>query len=378
MNKKVTIVASTSIEPFIVQRISEMGQAEFRAVPATAVEGYEGLFKHSYESRDSKSKLEESLQTVKRKLPEKAEQSSSLDDKILRSFAYNSEKTIKELAESLAEFSKKLDTARAPYDKVRRLSANDLETQKTEFDSKKHELSQQALITRAKAKSLQALNPDELKKCITAGVVSQINLGELEEHLKSSGVDYKAEPLSEEEVLVFIFGSNDILKRVNNLFTVYDVNEIYEVFASGELLLVLNEDMHAKTLESYTKKIEELNKSIQELEEKNKAAVKVIETKYGSDLSMYESEFLEQVSLMLEDYGSKIATSEYIVDYLETYSDLPVMRNPVFSILQVWFDDSEKAKLETILKELQGKDTDLLYKIEEISAKELKEASKKD
>jgi len=355
-----------------------MGQADFHAVPATAVEGYEGLFKHIYDSGESKSKLEESIQTVKRRLSEKAELPSSLDDKVLRSFAYNSEKTIKELIESLAEFSKKLDIARAPYDKVRRLSANELETQKSEFDSKKHELSQQALITRAKAKSLQALNPDELKKCITAGVVSQVNLGELEEHLKSSEVNYRAEPLSEDEVLVFIFGSDDVLKRVNNLFTVYDVNEIYEVFASGELLLVLNEDMHTKTLASYTEKIDELNKSIQELEENNKAAIKAIETKYGSNLSTYESEYLEQVTSMLEDYGSKITTSEYIVDYLENYSDLPIMRNPVFSILQVWFDDSETTKLEFILKELQGKDTDLLYKIEEISAKELKEASKKN
>jgi len=43
-----------------------MGQADFHAVPATAVEGYEGLFKHIYDSGESKSKLEESIQTVKR------------------------------------------------------------------------------------------------------------------------------------------------------------------------------------------------------------------------------------------------------------------------------------------------------------------------
>jgi hypothetical protein len=63
---------------------------------------------------------------------------------------------------------------------------------------------------------------------------------------------------------------------------------------------------------------------------------------------------------------------------LDKYPNLPILRNPVFSVMQVWFDDAEKTMLESILKELQGKDTDLLYKIEDISAKELKEASKKN
>ena len=376
--KKVTIVASTSIEPFIVEQISKMGQTEFHAISPITVEGYEGLFTHSYELDHSKSQLQEIIQKIKRKLPKKTVLSSALDDKVLRSFAHNSEKTIDELIESLSEFSTKLDTARVQYDKIRRLIANESETQNIEFNNKKNELSQQLLITRAKAKSLQALNPDELKKCITAGVVSQGNLGELEEHLKSSGIEYKAESLSEYDVLVFIFGSDDILRLVNNLFTVYDVNEIYEVFASGELLIVLNENIHAKTLGSYSKKIAELNKSIQELEQNNNATIKGIESKYDSELSMYESEYIEQVSLLLEDYGSKIVTSEYIVDYLENYSDLPIIRTSVVSIMQVWFEDSEKTKLETILKAMQGKDTDLLYKIEDISSKELKEASKKN
>ena len=150
------------------------------------------------------------------------------------------------------------------------------------------------------------------------------------------------------------------------------------MFASGELLLVLNEDMLTKALKSYTEKIEELGKSSKELEESNHAAIKSIEDKYGSDLSMYESEYLEQVSSMLEEYGSILYTSEYIVDYLDKYPNLPILRNPVFSVMQVWFDDAEKTMLESILKELQGKDTDLLYKIEDISAKELKEASKKN
>ncbi len=375
--KKVTIVASTEIEPFIVQRIGETGKAEFQPVPSSAVEGYEGLFEHSYDYDELKTRLAELLKIVERKIPEKVKKGCELDEKILKSFAYNPKIAMEELIEPLTEFTNQLDVAKKPYDRVRLMSASELKSQKEDYESKKQALTQKLLINNAKIKLLQTLDPNELKRCLTAGLVSDENLSDLEGYLESSGISFKSVALNEKEIFVFIFGSEEDLKRVNNLFTIYDVIDVYEVFTSGELLLVLDEAALSKTLKSYSDNIDELNQELNKLEEENQKAVDSVNKKYGSDLKKLETEYHQHVSQLLENRCSTLKTADFIIDYLDKYADLPVLRNPVISILQAWFDDSDKDEIEPILKELQGKDTKLLYKIESVSTKELKEAQRR-
>jgi vacuolar-type H+-ATPase subunit I/STV1 len=375
--KKVTIAASTEIEPFIVQRIGETGKAEFQPVPTSAVEGYEGLFEHSYDYDESKIRLAELLKIVERKIPEEVKRSCELDEKILKNFAYNPKLAIEELIEPITGFENLLEAARKPYDRVRLMSASELKSQKESYESKKKALTQELLVNSAKTKLLQTLDPDELKRCLTAGLVSEDNLGDLEGYLESSGIDYKSEALNEKEVFVFVFGSEENLTRVNNLFTIYDVADVYEVFTSGELLLVLDEEARSKTLKEYSDKIDELSKKMEKVEEENQKAIDIVNKKYGSDLKKLETEYHQNVSELLETSCSVLKTAGFIIDYMNKYADYPVLRNPVISILQAWFDDADTDKIEPILKELQGKDMNLLYKIESVSNKEIKEAQRR-
>ena len=375
--KKVTIVASTEIEPFIVKQIGETGKAEFQPVPSSAVEGYEGLFEHSYKYDESKTRLAELLKNVEKKIPEEVERSCELDEKILKNFAYNPKTAIEELVKPITDFGEQIESAKKLYDRVRLMSASELKSQNEDYDYKKKALAQELLVNNAKVKLLQTLDPDELKKCLTAGLASDEDLGELEEYLKSSGIEYKAVELNEKEIFVFVFGSDKDLKRVNNLFTIYDVADVYEVFSTGELLLVLDDEARSKALSVYSDKIAELNKKLENVEADNQKAVDVVNTKYGADLKKLETEYHQKVSELLESRCSMLETACFIIDYLDKYADYPVLRNPVFSILQAWYDDSDQGQIEPILKQLQGKDTKLLYSIESVSNKELKDAQRR-
>lgn len=375
--KNVLIVASTELEPVLVHRLSETGKVQFRKVPSSVVSGYEGLFKHTYDYGALKDGLKQKVQWIMKKISEEMDQNIEPDDSILRKFAFNPEKTLENTISYLDDLTAQFNKIKEPYDKVVRRRDRELENDKYQFETQQKKLKHQIMLLRAKTKSLQALNPSQLKKCITAGIVTNENREALEGYLQSNEIKYKAETLTENEVILFILDSPEKMKKVTNLFTVYEVEDIYEVFESGELLLVLDEEKMKSAIDSYYNTIAEQENKLEKLELNYEKMVESVNSKYANELKPVEKKYDEEYNKLLRQNQNKIKAADFIVQYLEKYSDIPVQRNPVVSILYAWFEDAALSEVSSILEELKGKD-DLIYKVADVSGKELKEAKKEN
>lgn len=375
--KNVMIVASTELEPVLVHRLSETGKVQFREVPSSVVSGYEGLFKHTYDYDALKDGLKQKVQWIMKKISEEMDQDIEPDDSILRKFAFNPEKTLENTISYLDDLTAQFNKIKEPYDKVVRRRDRELEDDKYQFETQQKKLKHQIMLLRAKTKSLQALNPSQLKQCFTAGIVTNENREVLEGYLQSNEIKYKADTLTENQVILFILDSPDKMKKVTNLFTVYEVEDIYEVFESGELLLVLDEEKMKSAIDSYYNTIAEQENKLEKLELNYEKTVESVNSKYADELKPVEKKYDEEYIKLLRQNQNKIKAADFIVQYLEKYSDIPVQRNPVVSILYAWFEDAALSEVSSILEELKGKD-DLIYKIADVSGKELKEAKKEN
>jgi len=371
--KKVMIVASTELEPFLVKRLSETGKFQFHEVPPKLVEGYEGLFKPTYNYEDLPA-LNARIKDILKLVSDELNPDSPLDKNTLREFAFNPEEALKETIAALDDLSTQLAKVKEPYDKALRGLNRKLAEIDEQYQSEREKISRQILLNRAKKKLLEALDPSQLKECLTAGVVKKENKLPLEALLDSEEISYKVEQLTETEYLVFIFGPEDLLERVNNTFIVYDVEDIYEVFA-GELLLVLDEARLRSVIEEYSNRVIELEKKLSALEEKHIQTVKETKSRYASDIESIEKKFKAEFSRIIQENQGRINAALFIAEYLEKYSNVPVLRNPVVSILYGWVDDKDLPAIRDILDELR-EENELIYKIENVSPAELKESKK--
>ena len=101
----------------------------------------------------------------------------------------------------------------------------------------KHEESEKLLIeTKARLESLRALEPDELKSCLTVGLVDLEIQKRLEEYLQRfEDINYKSIEISQGKGFIFVFGPEQRREWVETIFLIFEVEYIYEVLNTRDI-----------------------------------------------------------------------------------------------------------------------------------------------
>ena len=204
------------------------------------------------------------------------------------------------------------------FEELKKKIKKELEEAEKELEEAKASL----VATRGRLVCLRALEPDELKRCLVAGVVQYTLLPRIEEHLKRLGdITYRTIDISPDEGFLFVFGPEERRRWVETIFLVFDVKDIFDVLGVKDVLLVLDLEKREESLKKREETIKKYEEDIEKLQ-------RFIE----SDL-------------------------EPRVQILETFSDerVPVLRTEMISITQGWVPTEKLSDFKEIIDNVEKK-----------------------
>ena len=194
--------------------------------------------------------------------------------------------------EKLREVAKEVD-----FEELKGKAEKELEDAEKELEEAKAKL----VGAKRRIACLRTLKPDEFKRCLVVGAVSPTLLPRLEEHLERLGdVSYRTAEISPEEEFLFVFGPDERRRWVETIFLVFDVKDIFDVLATGDVLLVLDLEKREETINQYGEEIE----------------------KYGEEIEKLQK-------LIESDLEPRMHT-------LESLQEAPVLRTEMLSVVQGW------------------------------------------
>ncbi len=202
----------------------------------------------------------------------------------------------------------------------------------------KHEESEKLLIeTKARLESLRALESDELKSCLTVGLVDLEIQKRLEEYLQRfEDINYKSIEISQGKGFIFVFGPEQRREWVETIFLIFEVEDIYEVLNTRDILLAIDSGRRDEVIKEYEEEVERL----QELAE-GEVEFDALKTEYSPKL--VEAKLLENMLSILSDESA------------------PVLRTNVISVIQGWISNDNVQVLNKIINDLQEETGELFY-----------------
>ena len=202
----------------------------------------------------------------------------------------------------------------------------------------KHEESEKRLIeTKARLESLRALKPDELKSCLTVGLVDLEIQKRLEEYLQRfEDINYKSIEISQGKGFIFVFGPEQRREWVETIFLIFEVEDIYEVLNTRDILLAIDSGRRDEVIKEYEEEVERL----QELAE-GEVEFDALKTEYSPKL--VEAKLLENMLSILSDESA------------------PVLRTNVISVIQGWISNDDVQVLNQTINDLQDETGELFY-----------------
>lgn len=404
--KKVTIITPPEYESIILEGLGKASITQLKEVtdPEFNVLRLEGERTIDYRSLFSElqTRYQELTQLVGK--PIQAD-SSSLED--LREFALNPkggvEHSVNELNRLIAQFKE----VKEAYDKEVKLIIEELQRaigeQTTIFEKEKarileektglekdrtlqeKQLAEKYEGLKARLESVRALEPEQLKSCFAAGIAKKDIVERLQEYLKRNlDVFSKTIEISEEDSIIFIFGSEEGRRWVEALFLVFEVKDIFEVLNTGDILLVLDPEKRREVIEKYQEelnrikeeqdkrvednkifqsKLGELDSEILRLEEENNKAIEKLKQDYGEQLKSAEARHREQLNALQRQQIQALNKISHMYEILRILSDprAPVLRTKVISVLQGWVPDYGVPTLQKIVSEVESKIGERLF-----------------
>ena len=202
----------------------------------------------------------------------------------------------------------------------------------------KHEESEKLLLeTKAHLESLRALKPDELKSCLTVGLVDLQIQKRLEEYLQRfEDISYKSIEISQGKGFIFVFGPEQRREWVETIFLIFEVEDIYDVLNTRDILLAIDSGRRDEVIKEYEEEVERL----QELAE-GEVEFTALKTEYAPKL--VEAKLLENMLSILSDESA------------------PVLRTNVISVIQGWISNDDVHVLNQIITNLQDETGELFY-----------------
>jgi V/A-type H+-transporting ATPase subunit I len=213
----------------------------------------------------------------------------------------------------------------------------DIQEKIKEVDVKQEERHGKLIEARLRLESLKALKPEELKKCLTVGLVDLSIIQRLKEYLhRFEDLSTKVVEFSSEKGYVFVFGPEERREWVETIFLIFEVKDIFEVLNTHDILLAID----AGKREEFIKKYEE---EVQEFQALTQTEAQYDQIKSEYSLTLGNAKFLSQMLRILSDESA------------------PVLRTNVISVIQGWIDNDKMQTLEKILNDLQKGTGELFY-----------------
>jgi len=213
----------------------------------------------------------------------------------------------------------------------------DVQEKIKEVDARQEERHVKLVETRLRLESLKALKPEELKKCLTVGLVDLSVIQRLKEYLhRFEDLSTKVVEFSSEKGYVFVFGPEERREWVETIFLIFEVKDIFEVLNTHDILLAIDAGKREEFIKKYEEEVQELQALTQ-----TEAQYEQIKTEYS--LTLGNAKFLSQMLRILSDESA------------------PVLRTNVISVIQGWIDNDKMQTLEKILNDLQKGTGELFY-----------------
>jgi V/A-type H+-transporting ATPase subunit I len=206
---------------------------------------------------------------------------------------------------------------------------------------------------RVRLESVRALEPEELKNCFAVGVVNNNIIPRFKEYLlRYPDLQYKAVSISNEESILFVFGSENERQWVESLFLVFGVKDIFEVIDTKDILLVLDPKKREDVIKKYQEEVDHFNTNIETTSEKREQ----IENQYNKQLKDLEEEDLDKNEEKRGELTEILGKISYIDYMLNIISDerIPIMRTRVLSILQGWIPEDKLEKFKENVSEVEA------------------------
>lgn len=249
--KKITIITPPEYELQILEVLGKTGVTQFKPITSSEFDALRGTGKQQVDWNALYSKIHTRFTDLE-KLGNLRVEYSKPDTEELTRFTLDPNvvvnKTTEDLDSLMAELKdKQEDKFRVGNKLVEELQAKITQKNKASEETKKaYDEEQRRLKTKMEAvrvrlESVQALEPEELKKCFAVGVVKNEIVAQMEEYLKRyPDVFLKTVEFSKEECFIFVFSSEERRQWVEALFLVFGVRDIFDVLDSNEILLVLD------------------------------------------------------------------------------------------------------------------------------------------
>ena len=178
--------------------------------------------------------------------------------------------------------------------------------------------------------SLKALEPEELKKCLTVGLTDLSIQQRLHEYLQRfEDLSSKVVEFSSDKGYVFVFGPEERREWVETIFLIFEVKDIFEVLNSQDILLAIDSGRREEVIKEYEQEVQELQ------------ALTETEAEYSPVLG--NAKFLDQMLRILSD------------------ESVPSLRTNVISVVQGWIHESNVHVLDKTIDDLQKKTGELFY-----------------
>jgi V/A-type H+-transporting ATPase subunit I len=382
--KKVTIITPPEYEGLILESLGKAGvtqlkevtSQEFTDLKSTADSqiDYNALYQRVH-SRYLEIKNIEEFETKSKRPP--------IDE--IREFSLNPEIYIDELIEELDQQISRVKNKKEEQYEIGNKLVEELRREIKEIDAeyqkKREELINQRIELRAKIDSLQALEPEELKRCFAAGVVKKDVISQLEEYLKRyEDTFYRTTKLSEDESLIFVFGNEEARSWVESLFLVFDVKDIFNVLDSRDILLVLDPEKRKEILEKYREDLKQLegrapnidegiDEKLSNLEREHREEIADLKKEYDEKIQSNEEKIEKEIITLRDQQGDLFNKLAYYNQLLNTYAHprANVLRGKVISVMQGYTPEKNiDGFLEAINRVEKEIDESLFVEIEDI------------
>ena len=213
----------------------------------------------------------------------------------------------------------------------------DIQEKIKEVDANQEERHGKLIEARLRLESLKALQPEELKKCLTVGLVDLSIIQRLKEYLhRFEDLSTKVVEFSSEKGYVFVFGPEERREWVETIFLIFEVKDIFEVLNTHDILLAIDAGKREEFIKKYEEEVQEFQALTQ-----TEAQYEQIKSEYS--LTLGNAKFLSQMLRILSDESA------------------PVLRTNVISVIQGWIDNDKMQTLEKILNDLQKGTGELFY-----------------
>jgi vacuolar-type H+-ATPase subunit I/STV1 len=372
--KKVTIITPPEYELQVIEAIGKTGVTQFKPITGSEFEALKGSVKQQVDWNGLYTKIHNRfLELEKIGLKPK---SSKPDVEELRRFTLDPNDVITKTTEELDRLMISLKTRHEDKFKSGNKLVEELQSKILQLDksygetAKKYEEEQRGLKTkmesvRARIASVDALEPEEFKKCYAVGVVKKDIVSQIEEYLKRyPDVFSKAVKASENEFFLFVFSTEEHRQWVEALFLVFDIKNIYDVLDSKDIPLILDSTKRQEAIKKYREELIKLEGEgananfegrIKKADEEKAKQIESLKTEYDKKIKENEDAYANELASLKKEQGEVLSKVVYYNQVLANYASnrVKVLRSNVISVLQGYTPETKVAELRTSIESVE-------------------------